>query len=94
MIDYLEVEDPMDSRSPEEIHKKVALDKALSPSNLFRNEEEVVLFIKNSTVPELKKLLKECEIEELYEYCVIIRDKINSLKPETNLITEIYGLPS
>ena len=94
MIDFLEIEDSKNSKNPEEIHNQVALDKALAPSNLFRNEEEIRLFIEGSTIPELIAFLKECENEELYEYCAIIRDKINSLKSETNLIVEIYGLPS
>lgn len=77
---------------PEEINNQIEIKQILSPSNLFKNEKEVREFVNQGSVPELEAFLKECETEELYEYCVIIRDRINSLKPETNLIKEIYEL--
>jgi len=54
----------------------------ISPSNLFSSKEEVIVFLNiESTVEDLDAFLKACEDEELYEYCSLIRDKINE-KPK------------
>jgi hypothetical protein len=50
----------------------------ISPSNLFTSPEEVIKFINvPSTKQDLKCFLNVCEEEELYEYCLLINNKIN-----------------
>lgn len=49
----------------------------LSPSNLFKSIEEVKDFLEiSATVKDLQCFLDVCEEEELYEYCLIINNKI------------------
>ena len=51
---------------------------AISPSNIFKTTGEVKTFLTiKSTKEDLKCFLKVCEEEELYEYCMLINDKIN-----------------
>ena len=53
----------------------------ISPSNLFSSKEEVTNFLNiESSVKDLECFLKACEEEELYEYCSLIKNKINEIK--------------
>ena len=53
------------------------INELISPSKLFKNLKEVNDFI---NIPckkiDLECFLKICEEEELYEYCIIIKEKI------------------
>lgn len=62
----------------------VAISLALNPANFFTSEEDLNKFLQENfealSIEDFKfalnKLLKECEKEELYEYCYIIYNKI------------------
>lgn len=65
-----------------EISEDTSYKSLISPSNLFSSKEEVIDFLNiESTIEDLEEFLKACEEEELYEYCSLIRDKINE-KPK------------
>jgi len=53
---------------------------AISPSSLFTSNEELMQFI---NIPATKKdlccFLEVCEKEELYEYCLLINNKIKEI---------------
>jgi hypothetical protein len=50
----------------------------INPSNLFSSSDEVIKFINiPSTKQDLKCFLNVCEQEELFEYCLLINNKIN-----------------
>ena len=50
----------------------------ISPSNLFTSNEELMQFIEiPATKQDLYSFLDVCEKEELYEYCLLINNKIN-----------------
>ena len=52
----------------------------ISPSNLFKSEQEVITFVEiPCTVEDLNLFLKKCEEEELYEYCIVVQNKLNKL---------------
>jgi hypothetical protein len=52
--------------------------QAVSPTTLFKNKKEVKEFLDEpGTIEDLKCFLRCCEEEELFEYCCLIRDKIN-----------------
>jgi len=56
----------------------IKLKDIISPSNLFENEQEVIDFLEiPSTKEDLLSFLKVCEEEELYEYCSLIKNKID-----------------
>ena len=57
---------------------------------LIRNEYELLCFIETANMIELTSLLKQCEDDELYEYCAIIYNRIKQIKPLTNLIEELW----
>lgn len=60
------------------ILEDVAYRNIISPSNLFSSKEEVLDFLKiESTIEDLESFLKVCEEEELYEYCLLIKNKIH-----------------
>ena len=50
----------------------------ISPTNLFKNKREVIEFLNiPATIDDLKAFLKQCEEEELYGYCQLIKNKID-----------------
>lgn len=52
----------------------------INPSNLFNNIDEVRDFISfTDNIVELEAFLEECKKEELYEYCIVIKNKIDYL---------------
>lgn len=64
--------------SMDEFLEEVEYRNIISPSNLFSSKEEVIDFLNiESTVEDLEAFLKVCEEEELYEYCSLIKNKIN-----------------
>jgi hypothetical protein len=61
-----------------DILENIAYRNLISPSNLFSSEKEVMDFLNiESTVEDLKAFLLACEQEELYEYCLLIKNKLN-----------------
>lgn len=51
----------------------------ISPTKLFKNKREVTEFLQiPSSIQDLEAFLKQCEQEELYGYCKLIKDKIDS----------------
>ena len=53
----------------------------INPSNLFLNTNEVEEFICDcENTKELEAFLSICESEELYDYCKIISNKIQTLQ--------------
>lgn len=52
----------------------------ISPSILFKSIEEVTTFVNiPCTVEDLNLFLKRCEEEELYEYCIVVKNKLYKL---------------
>lgn len=50
----------------------------ISPTKLFKNRKEVVEFLNiPSSIQDLEAFLKQCEEEELYGYCSLIKNKID-----------------
>lgn len=50
----------------------------ISPTKLFKNKREVTEFLQiPSTIQDLEAFLKQCEAEELYGYCALIKNKID-----------------
>lgn len=50
----------------------------ISPTKLFKNKKEVAEFLQiPSTIQDLEAFLKQCEEEELYGYCRLIKNKID-----------------
>jgi len=55
----------------------------LNPYNLFNNVDEVKEFVEREpTLESLSAFLLICIEEQLYEYCVVIQDKINQINDE------------
>lgn len=55
-------------------------DDIISPSNLLKNQQDFNKFLNEpATEEDLKAFLKVCEEQELYEWCIDIKQKINSL---------------
>lgn len=55
-------------------------DDIISPSNLLKNQQDFNKFLNEpATKEDLKSFLKVCEEQELYEWCIDIKQKINSL---------------
>lgn len=50
----------------------------ISPTNLFKNKREVIEFLNiPCSIQDLEAFLKQCEEEELYGYCILIKNKID-----------------
>lgn len=54
------------------------VNQLIAPSNLFKNKKEVETFLSiPSSIDDLKWFLSVCEQEELYEYCELIKQKLD-----------------
>lgn len=55
--------------------------RLINPSILFKNIEEFKVFLEiDPTKENLEATLKICEQEELYEYCKLVKQKLNDFK--------------
>lgn len=61
----------------EEIYFEEQYKELINSKNLFKNLDEVKLFIKDSNKEDLIWFLRACEENELYEYCKFLNDVIN-----------------
>jgi hypothetical protein len=61
----------------EQIYLEQRYNEIINPKNLFKNLEEVKLFIKDSNKEDLIWFLRACEQNELYEYCKYLNEVIN-----------------
>lgn len=61
----------------------ILFEELIRPSQFFKNEEEVRQFLETdeeSTIEDLEEMLKACEEDECYEYCSIVKEKIDQMK--------------
>jgi len=61
----------------EQIYLEQKYNEIINPKNLFKNLDEVKLFIKDSKKEDLIWFLRACEEAECYEYCKYLNDIIN-----------------
>lgn len=61
----------------EQIYLEEQYKELINPKNLFKNLEEVKLFIKDSKREDLIWFLRACEKNELYEFCNYLNSIIN-----------------
>ena len=75
MTDYFDEED-LDNDIGD-LFNNDKYEQIINPRNLFNSKEEFLEFINTDPTKEnLQSTLTICEQEELYEFCVIIRDKL------------------
>lgn len=75
MTDYFDEED-LDNDIGD-LFNNDKYEQIINPRNLFDSKEEFLEFISTDPTKEnLQSTLTICEQEELYEFCVIIRDKL------------------
>lgn len=53
----------------DEIYLEEKYNEIINPKNLFKNLDEVKLFIKDSNKEDLIWFLRACEKSECYEFC-------------------------
>ena len=61
----------------EQIYLEQKYNEIINPKNLFKNLDEVKLFIKDSKKEDLIWFLRACEDSECYEYCQYLNEVIN-----------------
>ena len=61
----------------EQIYLEEQYKELINPKNLFKNLEEVKLFIKDSKREDLIWFLRACEEAECYEFCIYLNTVIN-----------------
>ena len=61
----------------EQIYLEQKYNEIINPKNLFKNLDEVKLFIKDSKKEDLIWFLRACKDSECYEFCSYLNTIIN-----------------
>lgn len=61
----------------ERIYLEQRYNEIINPKNLFKNLDEVKIFIKDSNKEDLIWFLRACEEAECYNYCVYLKGIID-----------------
>ena len=60
----------------------IRLKELMDTGNILRNEEDLEVFINHpeATVEALEAFMKVLEVEEKYEWCAIVKQKVKKIK--------------
>lgn len=61
----------------EQIYLEQKYNEIINPKNLFKNLDEVKLFIKDSNKEDLIWFLRACEQSECYDFCQYLKEVID-----------------
>ena len=61
----------------EQIYLEQRYNEIINPKNLFKNLDEVKLFIKDSNKEDLIWFLRDCEQNECYDFCQYLKEVID-----------------